>query len=295
MKLLKLMKTLTRILLGISIITISACKELSIDTPISVAVEEFKTSPTITQILPIIRETSGIAESKTNLGYLWVNEDSGTPASLSLVSKTSGQTLKKVSITGATNRDWEDMCLSGSDIYIGDIGDNKLRHKMYTIYTFPEPAANATTVSTFKTIKFTYSDGKHDAEAFLVDPKTKDIIIITKNDKQSGIYKLYYPYSFVNTNRATLVGNLDYTGVVSAALSPDRKEIIIKTYTDLKLYTCTDKQSLEVALSYPSKTLPYVLEPQGEAVTFANDNSGFYTMSEKGPSTLVNLYWYKRK
>ncbi|MDB5012252.1 MAG: putative lipoprotein, partial [Daejeonella sp.] len=182
-----------------------------------------------------------------------------------------------------------------SDIYIADIGDNKLAYNGYIIYSFPEPVATASTVKTFNTIKFTYSDGKHDAEAFLVDPKTKDILIITKNDPQSGIYKLSYPYSFTNSNRAALVGKLDYSGVVSAALSPDRKEIIIKTYTDLRLYSCTEKQSIEEALSYKSKSLPYVLEPQGEAVTFANDNSGFYTLSEKGLSTSVNLYWYKRK
>lgn len=289
------MNYLNRMLIGISILTISACKELSIDVPISVAVEEFKNAPVVTHILPIINEASGIAESKTNIGYLWVNEDSGTPSSLTLVSKASGQTLKKVTIKGVKNRDWEDMCLSGSDIYIGDIGDNKLSYSTYTIYSFPEPESNVSTVTTFNTIKFTYNDGKHDAEAFIVDPKTKDILIITKNDQQSGIYKLSYPYSLTNSNRAALVGKLDYSGVVSAALSPDRKEIIIKTYTDLKLYSCNEKQSIEEALSYKSKLLPYVIEPQGEAVTFANDNSGFYTLSEKGLSTIVNLYWYKRK
>ncbi|MDB5012999.1 MAG: hypothetical protein JWQ25_1201, partial [Daejeonella sp.] len=106
------MNFLKRILIGTSILALSSCKELSVDVPISVVVEEFKTAPVVTHILPIINEASGIAESKTNVGYLWVNEDSGTPSSLTLVSKTSGQTLKKISIKGAKNRDWEDMCLS---------------------------------------------------------------------------------------------------------------------------------------------------------------------------------------
>lgn len=284
-----------RILIGTCILAQSSCKELSIDVPVNGAVEEFKSAPLVTQIVPIIIEASGIAESRTNSGYLWVEEDSGNPASLTLVSKENGQTLKKVNIQGAKNYDWEDMCLSGSDIYIADIGDNKLSYTSHIIYSFPEPAANASKVTAFKTIEFTYSDGKHDSEAFLVDPRTKDILIITKNDPQSSIYKLSYPYSLTNLNTAALVGKLDYSGVVSAALSPDRKEIIVKTYTDLKLYSCTEKQSLEEALSTKSKLLPYVLEPQGEAVTFANDNSGYYTLSEKGLSSIVNLYWYKRK
>ena len=289
------MNYLNRILIGVSFLTLSSCKELSVDVPINVAVEEFKTAPQVTRVLPIINEASGIAESKTNSGYLWVEEDSGNPASLTLVSKGNGQTLKKITIQGAKNRDWEDMCLSGSDIYIADIGDNKLSYNSHIIYSFPEPAANISTVTTFNSIKFTYSDGKHDAEALIVDPKTKDILIITKNDPKSGIYKLSYPYSLVSSNTATLVGKLDYSGVVSAALSPNRKEIIVKTYTDLKVYSCTEKQSIEEALSFKSKPLPYELEPQGEAVTFANDNSGYYTLSEKGLSSIVNLYWYKRK
>jgi hypothetical protein len=229
------------------------------------------------------------------MGYLWVNEDSGTPASLTLVSKHSGQTLKKIAIKGAKNRDWEDMCLSGTDIYIADIGDNKLSYPSYNIYIFPEPAANATTVSTFSKINFTYSDGKHDAEAFLVDPKTKDIYIITKNDAQSGIYKLIYPYSLTNLNTARAVGKLKYTGVVSAAISADAKQILIKTYTSLKLYNYKPGQSIPESLNNESKNLPYILEPQGEAVTFSNDNKCIYTLSEKGLSTAVSIYCYSRK
>jgi hypothetical protein len=41
--------------------------------------------------------------------------------------------------------------------------------------------------------------------------------------------------------------------------------------------------------------LPYQAEPQGEAISFAVNNSGYYTISEKALSSMVKLYYYKRK
>jgi hypothetical protein len=54
-------------------------------------------------------------------------------------------------------------------------------------------------------------------------------------------------------------------------------------------------KTIEQALKGTYISLTYLLEPQGEAVTFASDGSGFYTASEKGFATWVNLYFYKRK
>ena len=38
----------------------------------------------------------------------------------------------------------------------------------------------------------------------------------------------------------------------------------------------------------------YQQEPQGEAIVFANSDSGFYTLSEKALASEVKLYFYKR-
>src|SRR5688572_11118331 len=71
----------------------------------------------------VITETSGIADSKTNPGYLWVEQDSGNPPMLYLL-KHDGAISDSVYIKGAVNRDWEDMILADGNLYIGDIGDN---------------------------------------------------------------------------------------------------------------------------------------------------------------------------
>ena len=248
----------------------------------------------------VVKEASGIADSKKNPGHLWVQQDSGNPPALFLL-KHDGTVQKTVHLKNATNRDWEDMCLAnGPDagknyLYIGEIGDNSLVHSEYIIYRFEEPAASVDTVQLADKITFQYKDGNHDAEAFLVDGTTKDIYIITKNDNPSKIFKLAWPYSTSATNIAEQVGVLTYNFVVGAALSPDGKGVVVKTYGAINYYPRSSGESIAQALAKTPVSLPYKAEPQGEAITFAADNTGYYTLSEKSLAPSVTLYFYKRK
>ena len=250
----------------------------------------FDSIPSTKTLNPLVNEISGIADSKANPGYLWGQEDSGNPPQLYLINH-DGLVSKKIYLAGIANRDWEDITLFNDDIYIAETGDNAQAYASYRFYRFHEPAAVTDTVSNIETINFTYPDGSHDAEAFLIDASTRNIYIITKRDSPSKIYRLAYPYSATN-NAVILVGTLPYTGVVSAASSGN--EIIIKTYTSLYYYKRAQNESTEQCLQKPYTVLPYAMEPQGEAVTFATNGSGFYTISEKGFASMVNLYFYKR-
>ncbi|MBO9571276.1 MAG: hypothetical protein J7497_03585, partial [Chitinophagaceae bacterium] len=235
-----------------------------------------KTPAVITLKGGALNEASGIADSKINAGYLWVQQDSGNPPFIYLLKK-DGTIADSVFINGATNRDWEDMAVSGNDVYIAETGDNNLAYSSYAFYRFAEPAQGTDTVSVFDKIEFTYPDGHHDAEAFLVDPLTKDIYIITKNDVKSKVFVLSFPQNVSGLNEAVYVTDLEFNGVVSAALSSDAKEIIIKTYTDLNYLTKTSSQSIASAFSQSPQKLSYQIEPQGEAVCFGLDGKGFYT------------------
>jgi hypothetical protein len=253
----------------------------------------FNSNPDVKPLHPIINEISGIADSKANPGFLWGEEDGGNKPQIYLINH-DGTVLKSVYLKGATNRDWEDMALYDNTIYLSDIGDNNQAHNNYTFYIFPEPSSSIDTISSYTKVKFSYEDRAHDAEAFLVDGSTKDIYIITKRDDSSGIYKLAYPYNINPEQTAVLVKKLPYTGVVSATTSSDGKEIIIKTYTQLYYYRRDAGASIIQALGKQPTTIPYTIEPQGEAVCFGINNSGYYTLSEKGFSSTVNLYFYHR-
>jgi hypothetical protein len=254
----------------------------------------FAQEPTNTLLNAGIKEASGIADSRTAPGNLWVAEDSGNPPQLHLLNY-NGQATGKIYLKGATNRDWEDIALAGNTLYVADIGDNDNSKSNYTIYEFPEPALGTDTVGTFNRIRFRYPDGPRDAEALLADPQTQIIYLITKRDNPSRIYKLEPPFNYQAIDTATFVQELPFSGVVSAALSPDGTEAILKTYTGLYYYKLQAPPSVDALFRQEPKELAYLIEPQGEAITFARNNSGFFTLSEKAFSDAVNLYFYKRK
>lgn len=283
-------KILSTLACCFSVLSLLACKK---ENSCTVETLLFDSIPQIRPITPLIDEISGIADSKVNNGFLWGHEDSGNQPELFLFNH-NGTLQKRIYIKGAVNRDWEDMAISGTYIYIGDIGDNARTHTEYRIYRFPEPSSSTDTVRVTDTIRFKYPDGSHDAEAFLVDPSSGDIYIITKMDNPSRVYRLP-AQSTGQVTELVFVGQLKYGGVVSAALAPSGKEILVKTYTGLNLYSIGNGETIPQAILRTSKAIPYKIEPQGEAVTYMNDNSGFFTLSEKGFSSGVNLYYYKRK
>ena len=260
----------------------------------------FASVPVATPIVPgLADEVSGMADSKANPGALWIEEDSGNPPRVILLQH-NGALQKKIYIKGATNRDWEDMALAAgpdatkSYLYIADVGDNSARYSNYSIYRFPEPLATTDTVYAPDKINFTYPDGAHDAEAILVDSRTKDIYIITKRDAASQVFKLAYPQSTTTATEAQLVVTLPFTGAVGAAISPDGKEIMIKTYPGIFYWKKAATETIETALQKKGVALPYMPEPQGEALCFKNDGSGFLTLSEKSFAASVGLQFYKR-
>jgi len=261
----------------------------------------FEAVPLSKHITPgIIDEASGIADSKANPGYLWVEEDSGNPNDIFLLSD-SGQVFKKINIRSSINRDWEDIALAKGPVaginylYLADIGDNNESAYQYTIYRFPEPLASVDTVVAYDSIKFKYPDGSHDAEALLIDD-AGNIYVITKRSTVSTIYKISYPQSLTALNTAIKVGELPFSGVVSAAMSPTGDELLVKTYTSIYYWKKAANETIELALQKNSISLDYQQEPQGEAICFKNNDAGFYTLSER-PSIIssVNLYYYKRK
>ncbi len=245
-----------------------------------------------------VDEASGMADSKANPGYLWVHQDSDTPPELALLSHT-GEFLKKIYIKNVWNRDWEDMAIAkGPDpaidyVYISDMGDNYYQFSSYFIYRFPEPSRLVDTVFSFEKIEFRYPDGFHDAEAFIVDPSTNNIYVITKRDELSRVYVLNYPYSLSTVNTVSYLFNLPYSGVVGAALQPDHLGLAVKTYADINYYPVSPGESMSAVLKKNFTKLPYQGELQGEAVTFTNDGKGYFTLGERRVLD-VTLNYYKK-
>lgn len=250
-------------------------------------------------------EVSGIAASQSNANVLWAHNDSGDKSNLYLIG-LQGENYGKVKLKGISNRDWEDIAISTgplngvSYIYVAETGDNMAVHSHKTIYRMEEPdISNASfpvdlTIYNLDAIRFKYPDGKKDAEALMIDPVSKDIFVISKHETNVNIYRLQYPQSTTKETIAEKVGTLPTTKVVAADISLNGKEVLIKTYFTVMYWQKKGDESIADLLKTPPTLLPYIFEPQGEAITWKPDGTGYYTLSERKYDVDPILYFYER-
>lgn len=247
-----------------------------------------------------INEASGLAASRNTPGILYTHNDSGGENAV-FVLNSLGMMPARILLDGIKNRDWEDIAVGPdpatgkSCVYVGEIGDNGARYKSVFVYRFPEPelADTLITVRDVATIEIVYEDGARDAEALFVDPSNGDIIIISKREKEVGVYRVAYPYRTDAVNTAKRIGALPLSMVTAADISPNGKQILIKTYSAVYRLKRSLKKPLESALKARLKPMPYTLEPQGESIAWDTKGKGYYTLSESGGSTAPQLYYYK--
>lgn len=250
-----------------------------------------------------LSEVSGLAASAAHPGMLWTHNDSGNPPVVYLVDEHLKIVLS-CRLEGATNRDWEDIAVGPgpkkgqSYVYVADIGDNNASHGLKYIYRFEEPALSPQkhelTISTFDTIVFRLEDGKKDTEAIMLDPANGNLYVISKREQPVHVYELTYPFATRDTVTAKSVMSLPLTQIVSAGISPDGKQIVMKNYDHIYYWDRHDEPLVDVLRRKP-EALIYREEPQGEAIAFNRNGTGLYTLSEKLFGEKIFLYFYKKR
>lgn len=253
-----------------------------------------------------INEASGLAASRKNAEVLWTHNDSDDKSRIFALN-TQGKHLGVYAIAGVTLRDWEDLAIGpgpaeGQDyLYIGEIGDNAAAFDLKYIYRIPEPGVNAkqepvnVTLSGAETITLQYPDGNRDAETLVVDPLTKDVYIISKRESNVGVYRAPYPQSTTQIITLEKVATLPFSLVVAGDISPSGNEILVKTYDAIYYWHRASDQNLWQAFDKAPIKLPYIIEPQGEAVGWKPDGKGYYTVSEEFAGIPAHLYFYPRQ
>jgi hypothetical protein len=248
-----------------------------------------------------------LAASRKNTDVLWTHNDSGDKNRIFALS-TYGKHLGIYQFGSYFVRDVEDIAIgpgpeNGKDyLYIADIGDNGANHALKYIYRIPEPEVKSDQLprdsiisnSNISTIVFRYPDGPRNAEALMVDPLTKDIYIISKQETNANVYLAPYPQPISEIFTLTPVATLNLPYVVAADISVSGKEILVKTYTNIFYWQRDLSDTLWRVLTTQPDTLPYSMEPQGESVCWAGDDSGYYTLSEEPYGLPAYLYFYPR-
>lgn len=100
-----------------------------------------------------IKETSGLSLMN---GKLYTFNDSGNSPELFELDKTTGQIINTIKINGK-NKDWEALTNDGTNLYIGDFGNNEGTRKDLEIYKVPFEN-NSLKNDSIKLISFEYPE-----------------------------------------------------------------------------------------------------------------------------------------
>ena len=250
-----------------------------------------------------LTEISGIAASRLNPGVLWAHNDSGDSARL-FAMNTAGSHMGMFYLDGATAVDWEDMAIGpgpvlGQDyLYVADMGNNDLNRSVVTIYRVPEPSLAGYTLPAQATLSGVVAfpvqypnNVRHDAETLLVDPRTGDILLVTRD--RAGTERTFVYLYPVAQQTPGVLGTLVLVAELPSSpiaikggdVSADGQWVILRRHSTTttasgRLYYRAPGTVIESAFAGTPCLVNMAAEPQGEAVAFTAAGTGFFTVSE---------------
>jgi len=182
-----------------------------------------------------ISETSGLIYYHNKL---ITHNDSGNAAELYEINTASGSITRTVTISNATNIDWEDIAQDDTYIYIGDIGNNSGSRTDLKFYRILKTDYDSNTNVIADIINYSYADQTDfnsnmnntnwDAEAFVV---YDDYILIFSKNWINNEVDVYAIPKFISTHSAHKVSNYNVQGLVTGADSIDSNKIYLSGYS----------------------------------------------------------------
>lgn len=220
-----------------------------------------------------ITESSGLATDADAERYWTINDsgDEGIAYALDGKGKTDG-TLE----FRADPVDVEAVAFHDGRLYLADIGDNRERRDLVTVYVFAdaEPAADPVI---FQAYDFAYPDGPHDAETLLVDGDGR-LFLVTKG-VDGGIYAAPSSPSRTAVNELERVGDAP-AFVTDGTVLPDGR-YALRTYVSVEVI---DADSLEVVARVATPA-----QRQGESITTTFDGKALLIGSEGEDSAVLRI------
>ncbi|WP_341219268.1 hypothetical protein [uncultured Pseudoalteromonas sp.] len=241
---------------------------------------------------PKLKEISGIEFDKRD--RLRAINDGGDDPKLYRLNK-DGSIAQEILVSNAKNIDWEDMTQNKfGHFFLGDFANNKNDRRWLTIYKIENPIDIKTDTTNAEIIKFTYpemdgnpikpSNRNFDLEAFVA--LGRHLYLFTKNRTEpfDGITNLYKVGDHAANFKAQLIGSFKtcttmekLCWITSAALSPDRKKLVLLDSTSIWLF---ENFKGDQFFSGDVSKIDVGIVTQKEAITFYDDNTIVFTDEE---------------
>lgn len=245
-----------------------------------------------------LREASGISCGWVQEGVVWTHNDGGREV-LHAVD-AGGRPMANFTFSEAVG-DFEELAAGPGPVggtgylYVGDIGGNASPGNVrgtVKIVRIPEPPVPGqggglvpvVALPANDVFTLTYPDGQYDAEAMFIDPRNADLYLFTKTTGVSRVYR-------ANLNGAVsgavvpmvFVTTVPFPEPSAAAISRDGGRILLRDEDRALQWQRGAGVSVADALRQAPVAVPVVgrpLEPNGEAIAFTADGSGYLTLSE---------------
>lgn len=220
-----------------------------------------------------LQELSGLGVSAKHPGVLYAVNDSGNTPQVFAVDcfGPTGRLRATFTLGGTANTDWEALAVGPDEnglpsIHVGDIGDNFAGRAEIAVHRFAEPDRLADATVSPATFRFTYADGRHDAESLLIDPTTRQMYVGSKVLGAAGkLYKAPLPPQPGQVNSLTLL-RAGPAWATDGAYSPSGRSYVLRSGGPFgpntgSVYDAAGTELAEVALP---------AQPQGETVAYAD-------------------------
>ena len=185
---------------------------------------------TLTELDNKLSEISGLVNVN---GTLWGHTDSGGKAKLYSIDVSTGKILKTVSVSHATNIDWEDLTFDTTHLFIGDFGNNEGKRKDLKIYKISLDDLKTKTKVNAEIIKFSYatqtkfqrnSKTNYDCEAFVAYENKLYLFSKNHENEQTDVYVLTKEKG---TQVAEKINNYDVNALVTGASMDTNNNILV--------------------------------------------------------------------
>ncbi|CAM3461251.1 hypothetical protein [Flavobacterium chungbukense] len=253
-----------------------------------------------------LKEVSGISYfPETNI--LYTLEDSGNKNAIYAID-SKGKLAKTITVSNATNVDWEDITKDKSgNIYIGDFGNNDNERRDLCIYKVAKNQLSNDLAQAEYKISFSYPEQKEfppkkkemffDVESFF--EHSGYFYLFTKNrskgfDGTAFIYKIKNakgPQKAVKIGEFKTCNNYNHCVLTSATISPDGKKVALLSHDKVLIF-----KDFKGDLFHKGTQTQIELNhfSQKEAIVF-KDNNTLLIADEKADKIGGNVYEFKLK
>ena len=260
-----------------------------------------------------ITESSGLAASKCQENVLWTHNDSDDDPFIFAVN-TSGDTLGTWNVKNAENLDWEDIAAFKDKtgqcfLYIGEIGDNKLKRAKQAVYRVKEPKitpsdADSSSKKPLETepaeiARFEYPDQLQNAETLMVHPTTGDVYVVTKRVVgAAAVYRFRPVFGTSDVAKVEKVADLAVPAIPNGVMtggdiSPDGRRVVICDYSEAYEFTLPESDTnFDDIWKQAPEAIDLGKRKQGESICYSADGNTIFAGSEGRNSPIIEV---KRK